>query len=450
MGTRKFIALLMLITILTSTGCEEAEESIVQPNFPDANGSILEQYLIGNREDDSWVKFMQVGDDGTIFFYGAINGSWYISRLDPDGRISWKQDPEMDVREICLVTPPFGGGEKVLLATGGVDTDGDEKSEHAMISLYEQDGTIIVRQQFQNNEYDIWFNNIELILSAPGEGSFFFSGGARGEGVGYPYCGYGRIGDDRSVSLGEDTIMTGYADKYFDEVAWNRNQASPLFFVILDQYITEDEVENELVICVDDTLGVIWEKNVIPEGAFEGEFYQIRYENGSAYVAGLVRVKKQGRHWSAGLMSSVSETGDLNWAKSVSLSDYGDAYFDCIIDQDALYAVGHYSYLRWPTTMRLHGYALLSKFSLPTGEVRFHRSFGGSRYASNFLGLHVNAGSIICGGWSNYYISGYWSQGWIVKIDTGQLRPGMEIASAKGIEYDQESIEPATIGWARD
>lgn len=432
MGTKKSaITIVWAAALVITAGCEE-NTGITQPNSPDGNSAITWEYLIGQDENRSYVEEMLLDEDGDVYLYGKINGLWRLSCMEQNGLLAWSLAPEMNVNEMCILPPPGGGRTRILLTAGGVGLDGKPDSENAGINLYALDGSTLVQQQFQNNEYDIWIDDIELISTTSSQNNLIFVGGARKEDVEYPYCGYCIIDDTLSISLAKDTIMTGRQNNYFCEIEWNQDGGDPCFYIISTHGSGDDY--NDMIACLDDSFNLLWENDAAPAGMSDIYWSEIRYSDQSVYVAGHAGLENQENPWKTGIVASVSEDGSIVWSRSINLSNSYDGYYDCQIYQDSFYAVGIYSWMYSSATARPFGYALVSKFSLIDGEPQFHRSFGGKRYASIFFNVDIEEDIAVCAGYTDYYIYSYWSKGWIVRIDTGQLLTESKIPPVREME----------------
>jgi hypothetical protein len=434
---RRFIDLaglsVLLMCVLCS--CTAKEEGVVQPYSAASNGAIAGRAVFGAKESETFFRHMAFSDDGALYFYGLLNGVWSIGRIEIDGDIPWHKAQRFFVKGLCAFEASIGAGGQALAALSNSEKSALDEPTYGIIDVYDQNGTLIIHTLVEDPDYDIRIESLRLVSKTPGNATFFAAGGARKEDTTYPFCALFQVMSDSTISFIKKRIFINLPNQYFIKAAWNANESSPAYFVSSSagspkcpdwQSSAAGTCWDDSIVCIDDALGIVWSRTIAPSNTAASDIRAIEYSDGTLYVIGEAETTKaDGQQWGTGLVASVAESGVINWSKSIILSELSDCYYDLAVYQGTLYAVGEYAFMVQYATNRCYGYALLSRFKLPSGDLESHSTFGGARYSSGFRAIKINGNSAICGGWTNWHLDDCWFQGWLVDINLSLLQGGL-------------------------
>jgi hypothetical protein len=427
---------MLLMCLLLS--CDPEDLGIVQPYSAGANGAITSQVIFGGERSSTSIWHWAVHADGSIFFFGCVNDLW--------SNILWQRGQPFYVKALATFESlEWDGGYALVAVSNSSDTELNELA-HGIIAVYDRNGTMAIHKLVAHPEYDIRIEGMRLLAAAQGRKipfedpphpgrdgrpMFFVTGGARKDGTTYPYCGLFEIMSDSTILFVKQRIFTELPDQYFMRAEWNATASSPAYFASSSAASSEcpdwqssagGACWSDSVICLDDTLAIKWSCGVPPQNTLRSHIRALEYYDGSIYAVGKSKVtKSDGQEWTAGFVASIAESGSLKWSNSIILSDHGDYYQGAAIHQGTLYAAGILSEVWSAATNRIYGLALVSRFSLPAGEVVSHSTFGNSSYASGFNAVEIIGASMLCGGYTRCYMDEYGFQGWFVNIDTSLL-----------------------------
>jgi hypothetical protein len=430
------VIVLQLLLLIPLAACEE--EVPVQPNLPNANSAIVRQTIFGADDDRTVVAFLALDFSDDVYFSGWRYPDYFVGRFaDPTG-IDWALTPGIDFLGLRVFPAIFGASNEVVMAVGRRHDAAD-----AVLVGYDGSGTVLTENTFWDAGHRTWFSDVVMVSVTPTESRFVAAGTVRRSGVRYPYLCDVTLSSAGDVVTSRERVALDYPGAGVIVLVRNADPDSLLFFGAVDRFDSEGKSDGGEVFCFDDSLNVAWTLDVKPADAGWVTVEGIDYYDGSVYTAGRRSVLKEDQWWRAGTIASVSESGDLNWTRTVTPSDFHDEYWECIVDGGALYAVGEYATVEQRSTTHEFGYGLLSKFELPTGTPLFHKSFGNQEYASGFFAVEVRGDRAFCGGFTKKYLAHYWYQGWFVEVDLGdqqtQLAPAAQMQSSP-----QTGLKPDT------
>jgi hypothetical protein len=195
----------------------------------------------------------------------------------------------------------------------------------------------------------------------------------------------------------------------------------------------EDDVESITIHAITGStlesglLDMTWAVDIIQDSGLDiwSSYDCLILHDGTLYLAGSANVDKESNpsngYWDAGFVASVSTSGSLDWINIVSLSSHSENYAELYVTDDGLYAAGNLAESFTPTGELHHGFALLSKFDLGTGDEIYHLGFGSEDYQSGFNCVIVDGVRAFCGGYTNYNASGGGFEAWFTEIDIDDL-----------------------------
>jgi len=410
--------------LLLAFGCESDDP--IQPNLPNASASVLTQHILGSDERASVVYNVAADASGQVYFEGVLDDGATFGIANPGGIVDFYAAPMTGVREIRLFAVTFGLASEVAMVVGYM-RDGDLVD--AAIAGIDATGAAVVERRLHSDGYDTWINDIVVVSTTPAESRFVAAGGARKDDVIYPLTVDLTLASDGRLLEETVRIIADDPGSSLWWITWNENAGAEMYFASVGHYDATTELLDGEVYGLDDTLGVVWRQPLAPRNTEWLTTYSISYADGSAYVVGTASIQKGDRYRRAGIVASVTEAGRLNWCRKVSVSDESDGYFNGAIAGGALFAAGEYSSVTQRSTKHSFGYGLISKFGLPSGEVIYHKSFGGERYSSRVLSMQIRDGTAYCGGYTRLFLEGFpWYSGWLVNVNIGE--PAMSLAPA--------------------
>jgi hypothetical protein len=414
--------------------------NFVQPNLSNADSAIVRQTVFGADEDWSSAQFVAANSNDNVYFAGLHNLEDVVGRIANPSGIDWALTPAIEFLGLRVLPASFGASSEVVMAVGA-----KYDARDATIIGYDVSGNVLTENSFGYPGHKTWLSDIVMVSGTPTESRFVAAGTARRSGVRYPYLCDVTLSSTGDIVTSRERIDLDYPRAGVWMLVWNGDADTVLFFGAVDRFDADDELAGGEVFCFDGSLTVAWTQSVKPAGAGWATTEGIDYFDGSVYTAGRVSVFNDDGWRRAGMVASLSETGDVNWTKSVILSAFTDRYWGCKVDDGALYAVGEYSSVEQRSTTHVFGYGLLTKFELPTGNIIYHKSFGDPDYSSHFRAIDVNGTRAFCGGVTERYLKDYWHKGWFVEVDLGdqqtQLAPPAQLRSSS-----QASLKPVPLG----
>lgn len=409
---KTFILLLLLIAALLS-GCEG--EDPIQLSNPNANDDILWQTVFGDANKESTIWHMVVDSELNVYFCGLINDKQCVGRIGTDGELDWSYDLQR-AYGIRLTRFPTSSSDEAIIVCGGIDSDGDNRSNRGYIVILDKDGAPLLQEIIENDTCDVWLNDLEVTAVNPSGIVLVAGGGVRRNGIRYPYMNKIEISNNGEMKSLNDTVFVDLSNQYIWYMTWNNEPVQPAYFASVAQYSGDESIRCS-VISVNDSLRVLWNVSPYPPGISRSYYDRIGYSAGTVFVVGESLVQRDNAYWWAGAVAALKESGDINWTKTIQLSEYDDVYLDLIIAEDTLFAVGYYSSVIEESTNHAYGYGLISKYDISNGEAVFHKTFGEHTCRSQFFASYLKDNRVFCGGLSRYFVENYWHQGWIMEAD---------------------------------
>jgi hypothetical protein len=112
----------------------------------------------------------------------------------------------------------------------------------------------------------------------------------------------------------------------------------------------------------------------------------------------------------------------------------------------ALYACGTYSRYVTVSTGQRHGFGLVSKFDLTTGQERYHIGVGPDLVASGLNAACFSSGRFYGGGWTNSALVDGGTQAWFAEVDVTEpdVATSSELLEVPPIRSGEEAL-PASL-----
>ena len=420
--------------LLTIVGCqkqatEETEEQPnpkeeVNPNKPNANHLIIDQRILGDTGKGSQIYDLIDAGDGGFLFSGVLDDRYVVGRSDLLGNIGWTRRLEYRGRD--LVRIPVGAGQLTgaVLTVGGYDSNGDGRLDEGKVLLCSgSDGALMGDLTLHSTGHDVWFNTVELYSKTPDSSQFVAFGAAESLGVRCPLAVRFTVMNTGTISKGEEFLFRAMPSVVFS-AARSDGGFPPSYYVRGHLYRNDSTISNIMVVGLSDSFSVRWTQEIVHRIGFttSGEVGRgICLAGGNIIIVGETELEKEKNPapywWSAGLVASITQQGAINWIKAVRLTDYSDAYYDCFVDGNTVWATGMCSNYMNSPSQRMFGYGFLSKIDAAAGNVLSNMSFGDEGCETGHNSVIVSGNQAYCAGWTNYRISGGNYQSWIAEVN---------------------------------
>lgn len=406
-----------LTTVMACSNSTEPDLPPTHPVPPNGNAMIINERTFGEKGSNTSMAGIVDDGQGGFFFHGQLNSKTVVGRLDSQGEILWTGDGVSRFTSIARVPVSGGSAGNALLVVGGDDLDNNGSPDVAVALLYDGNGIVTDRLEFQHDNGRTWFRSLAVASVGGNQFECVAVGGGNITSVEDPYIARFSIAGD-TLARGNEAVFTDLAGMILSDVAFGDNSPSQMFYVAGTDFDSNAIRKNAFVIQLSELLEIQWFRNLVTAGIQKTGAHEVIFAGGKAYVGGDALKEKRGYLWTVGFLASVSTGGATNWVQVGAPSDYSDLYTDCFFKDGYLYIVGGYGRFIEIQSRLLFGYALLSKVDPVTGDVISNHTFGSAAHRSGFNDVIVSDGTAYCVGFKRYEQSGFGYQGWFAQVDT--------------------------------
>ncbi|UCF04140.1 MAG: hypothetical protein JSV33_09305 [bacterium] len=422
--------LLLTFLMIQLTSCEETIQPTdqsgenVNPNKPNANNLIVQETVLGDADKYSTIyEIIDAGDDNFLF-RGYYHNRYAIGKLDRNGLLVWLFRSRYTIRDFVRI-PDLGGVlDNATVVVGSYDSDYDGDNDIGYITLINRNGTLIDELVYSVDTVDVWLNSLDIITSSDTMYTFLAAGGAEVSNKEYPYVARFTISDDSIMTKKEQKVFFDIPDIVFTNIKAEPEQDPASCFVTGYQFNENEDIGEQKIIKLTNSLTAPWQQDIIPQDGYDSYSLMGRSllcSNDRLFIVGYTDVNKADNppegYWDAGFVASLSFSGNMNWIKTVILSQYTECFRSCFLDNGILYITGNYSNFVILESSEVFGYGLLSTVNPLTGDLISHMSFGDEGYSSAFNTLFVDGTTVFAAGYTNYANEGGTYQAWFVVID---------------------------------
>lgn len=421
-----FGLLLGVLGAWLSLGCSSnkgttAPTPSVNGDKPNANTRVTTQSFLGDASKRTQFWTVQRADDGSYAFWGQLDGPAGVGALNTTGSLRWFKVPNYSARAI-QVLPASSVVPHGLLVIGAQDTDSDGSLNVGWASLYAHDGSLLSQVLMSSATSQVWFSDVYPI----NDSAFVACGGeTQGGGISHPLVAIlklrppglcvieARVSVSTIVGVFNDITVLPATPGELTFSTTSRNGDTRSLHGLRAPWPAFDPVT------VDWSVGV-----VPPSGQTWAGLYDLGQSAGNLYVTGEVNdtgktpAPSNGGSWISGLVASYTGAGTPRWVKTIAVTKHSDRLHAIAFAPDAVYAVGDAATFFRGDPADEFGYGLISKLDPNTGEVLANFTVGDDTYSAGFWSAQWTAGGMICGGWSDFEVSGGPFVGWLTTVNT--------------------------------
>jgi hypothetical protein len=401
----------------------QSPDDFVNPATPNANDLIVSQTIAGDSTKASSIyDLIEAGDTG-FYFRGTSNGQIVVGKLDENGVPVWTANVT-GARGVCRVPATSGPIANALLVVG-LNNVAQDLNE-AKVLVYGAGGALLSTTTYLHNDRSVWFNQA-VCAGVQGNQRDFIAVGNFAHLEPWPHHPYAArfaLLDDGSVVKGKEAFYDSVEGNSFNGVAANDTPGSHQYFAAGHLNVDASTTENLFIASLSDSLEVSWSAHVAPPDGSKPETSMgpIGYAEGRAFVVATMEVQKNpppstGGSWHAGVLTGLTPGGQVEWTRTVSLTNNDDKLLGAVGGAGSLIAVGNCAAYQLTPSARHFGYGLLVEFAAATGNPTTPLSFGNRRYGSGFNMVVLRGRRAFAAGWTNYRVSGGGFQSWFVEID---------------------------------
>jgi hypothetical protein len=440
----KTVYLIMLFIPVILIACESlcddnGEEKYKNPNPPESNALILTEKMLGSSTNESTIWQIIDSKDGNFFFLGKLNVSdasysvivgdeqigngdyeIIIGKLTPEGQTSSLHHPGFEARFILRFDEGPANYHNGLVGIGIAFNPVKPR-----LIIY--DNQFDNYMNFTSGEENAWFNSIVYKSSAQNTYKFVAAGGITIDDIYYPYLAEILVNtEQQSIETGVVEIYSDYAGNYFTDIEMNDSKTQ--FYCTMIQLL--DGAPYYLQLAKINSLYTIdWVTEIYYQNEICSQnLNSLTVMNDKAFVVGSTEddakgLTSQGNKWLSGLAVCINASGEIDWKKKVSLTQYSEKFHSVTNNQQYIFAVGvHSSHIHkkdetWDDYwIRENGF--ISKINCQTGEPLANYSLGNEVYSSGINSLvHVN-NQPYAAGWTNQTEKDKGFQGWLLKLES--------------------------------
>ena len=413
------------LSTLMSCACDHQTGPGSQPDInidsPSGNALVVREHIGGEPAFGSqFVGLLEAGD-GTWFGYGFDNDDHALTRLGAGGPI-WTRRVGFSVRGAARVSTPWLAG---LVTVGSFDTDSDGEVDEARLTLWNDAGTRLDEIALGVGHVRA-ANDVVIAGTAADRVDLVVVGYGRSTpgGTLFPWMARAAVQADSNLARGEERTDATRLWHVFRSVV-REGSGSGAYYVGGNALEDETSSANAFVQRLSDSLSVEWHKDLIVTPGFKtsiGLESSLGWTGGSLIAVGNSEVVKSGApgdggYWRAGLVTSLSPQGQVEWQKTVSLTRHTELFSSCWLDGGFVYCVGAAAVYQYNDTGQTFGYGLLSKVNASDGAIAARITFGDPSLDSGFFTGIVHGNLARCAGWTNRTTATSGYQSWFVEID---------------------------------
>jgi hypothetical protein len=390
---------------------------------PNANARILSQATFGDPAKWSSLYELSTPYGSGCGFRGQLDGYTVVGHLGSSGNLQWSARLPYTLRQVWPLSPlcSVPGG---MLVVGKHDTDGDGLSELGYGWLYSALGSMTDVETFSSDSSDVWVNAVATVSDT----LFVVVGGERTPSRTNPLIATLALTESGDLVKRSQTVLTSMTNGMFTKIALD--PAGPggghlALFVVSSVDVGEDHSIRVHKITVEypslASATLDWSQEIAGAGP-SCWANDLAISGDHVYVCGgtddaTKTPPAAGGHWRSGLAARLTVSGEIDWGRTVRLSDRSEEFDVVVPTPDGVLFVGDGVRYVIVESKEVFGYGWIARLAPATGDVLASLTFGDEAFQSGFNAGFYEGGKLYCGGWTHEEMEGGTYRAWFCAID---------------------------------